>query len=341
METRREFLRRPPLRALGVAVAASELMSLSCKESPQQSWNNLPAIERLNRLLQKNYPSFSDFNRQAETTLATAQEYSKQTGYTSPDRLASAVHYVNEDEFISEFDKDGKDRGQISLTKDQIDEYKKSTSAFTTLGGEIYINQDLIEEQINNPDIIQQTGNKDIRTLLEICLQIHEINHKNTKLENISFEEFSLRLPGDPVSIKYTKMNGFKIGGIGPQGNLTYLSGGNEAITDLAAFNIVNKKMGFRYLTSPKYAGGSNLIKMHNNIANVSDEEFLKHVRGDLPQSQLLEKWGSHKIETPNTRSNLRKGISTLIEIALATQGFVNFLDVEKNINNNFIKGKG
>lgn len=347
--------------AATAAIIASGTLSTSCNQETQQptidsrpgisspsvpdlqkqSWNKLPAKDRISRLLQKDYPDFSGFNRQKEVATATSQNYCEQTRCgLSPEQIARDIYYVDSNLFIQALMPEMPNK---TLTPKEIDKEKATRLAITNSNGQIYINQELMDEVINDmtdndPDTIKQLGSKDLRTAYEISILAHEITHKNKLTKKIpdNFDGFSLGLPGEPERIIFNILNGFQIEGKNPSGDAKFIVGGDEAITDRAARIIVEKKMGLPYLSIPEYIRGSILVRRLNSIADVSDDDFLSHVRGELSQSQLLEKWGAHRIGAFNTGSDLKAGILTLAEIGLAVQGIIGFQEVEQGINSDF-----
>lgn len=284
-------------------------------------WNNLPARERLRRIATKDFPSFTDFNRQQEIILATVQEYKNQTAWDlSTSELVKSIRYLSEDDFISEV---SRELGR-TFSASEIAEEKRSRLAITTADGKIFINQDLVAIAANDIKL-----NYDPRTILEISALSHELTHKNKKTKSITFKTLTM------FGKDFDTLNGFKIEGRDSQDKRVYLLGGEEAITDHAASIIVGKKMGFPYIAT--YVQGEELIAMLNRIANISDEEFLMYVQGKQPQYKLLEKWGALRTGKLNSEENLKNGILTLTKVALATQGLIDFQAVEREINNYFL----
>jgi hypothetical protein len=304
-------------------------------EIQKQNWDKLSAKERLNKLVTKNYPIFTGFDHQRETTLATVQEYCNQIGDLSAEKIVSSIHYVNEDEFLNVFSKEA---GGL-FSQAEIKLRQKSTVGIHTKEGEIYFNQSFLDEiarnTANQPELITKLKKYDIETLYKMCNLAHEITHEIVKKEQISFSEFTIK----PYPIKFNAINGFVIEGKDPSGRGAYIQGAQEAVVDCAARIIIEEKMGLSYLTTPEYANGSYLVNRLNKIASISNEDFLKYIKGELRQSQLFEKWGAcnfNLLDKENT--NLKKGVIILSDIGRATQGApeINFQNVEQNINNNF-----
>lgn len=303
-------------------------------ESPKTQWDSLPAVDRLNKLLAKDYPSFSDFARQKEVTLATAQAYCEQTDCNVPaSEMAESVHYVNSSEFISKLQEELKK----DLTSEEKEHEKRSRLAITNSRNEIYINLfllDLVIKEITNsqPEIIKELGNKDLITAYEISMLAHEFTHKNfPNIQPIKFDGFSIRFPGKQDPIDFETLDRFTIEGRDSQGVPYFIDGGDEAIIDRAARIVVEKKIGLPYISTPEYVSGSVLVRKLNGMAKISDDEFLKYVNGKLPSEDLLRKWGAHKLNKGLT--DLKTGVLVLRGIGLAVQGFISFKDAETDIN--------
>jgi hypothetical protein len=299
----------------------------------QQGWNNLSATERLNMLSMKRYPTFPDFDRQKETTLATVQEYCKETNRTFSIKIVNSIHYANTEEFIAAVSKEEK----RSYTQAEIKEIKESKIALTNSENEIYVNQDLLDKMIKdisikNPSIVKQLEKYDLRTIYEVSALVHEFMHLYVKEMPMAFEPFPVPLASDTIIMN--TLHGFRIDGKDSQGNPKYLTGGQEAMVDLAA-RIVAKKMGLPYYIG-EYAKESDLIETLNKKAKISDEELFRNLKGESPQSGLLENWGAHRIGGFRTKSNLQNGILTLAEVALTVEGTFDFTKVEQDIRNNF-----
>lgn len=319
----------------GPSLDSSNKISISQGIESNSQWHNLPALERLRRIMTKDFPPLTDFNRQQETVLATIQNYCSQTSTSaSPDELISSIEFMTEDKFIPQL---SKELGVI-LSDAEIATEKKTRLAITTSDGKIYINQDLVGKMAKDMEVDPALKNYDPRTVLEMSVITHELVHKDKIADSISFKPFSATLPENPNRIDFDKLIGFEIEGEDTQGKQCYMLGGDEAITDYAASIIVGKKTGLPFVSPNKYSDGAKLVGLLNRVSNISDREFLDYVEGKIPQSKLLEKWGSHRAGRLNTGDNLKTGILTLAEIAIATQGLVNFQEVEKGITNDFTR---
>lgn len=309
-------------------------------ESPKTAWETLPAIERLKKLLSKEYPVFIGFDRQKEVTLATAQAYCEHTKCNvSFEELIRKTHYIDEKTYVEKVIKEESIRRLTPEEIKEIEKTRKQGFALASSSGEIYINKDALNRSVETisvkqPDIIRQIGNKDIRTVEEINIQVHEWTHENrsnAKEEPITFDGFSIRLPGRQSPVNFDILDNFDLQGKDSQGVRYFITGGNEAITDFATLILVRRKMGLYYRSNPYYGQGANLIEKLNKMADISDEEFLRHVNGELSSVDLLIKWGAFKRDP--SRTDLKEGIRALTMVGLAVQGLIVFQDAERDIN--------
>jgi hypothetical protein len=302
-------------------------------DSEKAQWESLLAIERLNSLLAKSYPTFPDFNRQKEVTLATAQAYCEQTHCNKPpDEMARAVRYLEEDDYITML---AEEEYKRPLTKEEIKMEKESRLATTIPNGNTYINRALMEtlskENKGMPEVVSQLDGQDFDTLFEISIGAHEFTHRNSKKQSKKFDSFSIELTNAEGPINFDTLDKFKIKGKDSGGNPKFIVGGDEAIVDLATKIIIEKKMGLKYFSAPKYILGGLLVIKLNIMANIPDEEFLNYANGKLPSEKLLKKWGAFKYDTSLT--DLKAGVLALRDIGLAVDGFITFPSAETDIN--------
>lgn len=305
-------------------------------ESPKASWDVLSPIVRLKKLLYKDYPNFEGFDRQKEVTLATAQAYCQQTKCNIPAiDLANAVQFLNEGAYIAKRLEDN----DHPLSPEEIEDWKKTKIGMTNLKREIYINQTSMDNFVNivinkHPYVANKLEGMDVRTAFAISLLAHEFTHLNliaVKRPPITIDVFSVSMPG-MNSIKFDALEDFRFKGSDTLGTQKAITGGDEAITDLAALIIVGKKMKLPHITDPQLGRGVDLIDKLNKMAGVSDDEFLKYVRGEIPSTDLLKIYGASKIDP--TAIDLNVGIKVFSLVGFAMHKAISFENAENEIRN-------
>lgn len=299
-------------------------------------WDGLSPIERLKKLLDKDNPIFEGFNHQQETITALAQAYCQQTKCNlSANEMAEAVHYVDKDTFVEKLMSEDPTH-KFDLAELNNDEML--FTGFTTMSGEIYINEEEQERYIEfvsaKPDIEKLIGDNDIRTLEIISGVAHEFTHQNivnTSEEPVSFKGFSIRLPEKQDIINFHTLDKFVLIGENSDGTTYSFKGGSEAIVDLATLIIVRRLIGPYYISNSIYGQGVNLVDKLNSMANISDDEFLQYVSGELPPENLFIRWGAFK--RSQGKSDLLEGIIAFGMVGSIVQEGTSFQFAEDTIN--------
>ncbi len=312
-------------------------------ESQKASWDSLSPIVRLKKLLYKDYPQFEGFDRQKEVVIATAQAYCSVTKcIVSAQDLSSSVQYLEPAEFIINLQE--KFKSSVMTPEEARFEIETRLAVTTYDKEKILVNQKLLKEIIEykkseDPNLIARLGYEDLETAFEISMLIHEFTHKNTIRNRNKFDGFSMKFPNKTDAVSFDILDEFIIEGSDSTKRPFYIMGGEEAIIDLAARMISEKRMGLKYISfDSSYETGADLIEYINSIAEMPDEEYLNYVRGNLQPSKYIEKIGSFRKKGWEKSTNFKKGVLTLAEIGIAVDGIFNIKKTEESIKSSFYK---
>lgn len=261
----------------------------------ENEWISLSALEKIQNLERRRYPTIEHFDPVKEMILATAQFYCEQTiCRISPEETVSGTFFVDSEGFINQFQK----RVGRNLTEAEKERELRQRLEFVTDTNQIFINEPFYQQLIHDFSRLPTRGQPvDIDTAMGFTksLFLHAFSHTNSTNERVSFEAFSIRLPRG-IGANLTHLEGFDIigefieGGAGP----FYIKGAEEAKAELNAVIIGERSGGYLSIV-PEYSAGLSLIKSVNRRANISDQEFLEYVSGDRPLREFLRRWGSLK----------------------------------------------
>lgn len=281
-------------------------------DSSKVKWEKLPSIEQIKRLELKQFPDFADFSLNNALSIATAQFFCQQTKcHNSPEDMAKSVTFVNEVEFLQVSEKN---RGRPLTEEDKI--RIKNRIGVTFNHENIYINETHLARVVKDMSINQSglMGNegKDAETILKKSALIHEFTHLNMDNKRHNFEQFSFPFEILPP-VRFESVKNFQIYGKMEKYGSFVILGSEEAIAEKAA-TIIGLKLG-TYLSTPNYMTGVTLLGKINMHSNITDEEFLAYVNGNLPTEELFRRWGKNNIQT---------GINALALIGLEIDGLIN-----------------
>ena len=305
----------------------TETPAITKTTQPAESvWNGLTPMERLRRLEIRDFPKTKDFDLDKELSLATAQFYCQVTKCNkSSEQMAASVSYLTDDEIV----KKTVIETNVALSEEDLNKQKKKQLAFTTRDKKaIYVNSTLLKEVIRkiytSPQELQEEelGDKDLTTVVKMSILVHEFTHMNSQPQTKDFFAFSASLPDIEGPINFGQIYGFEILGNTQDGKIFYIEGGNEAVTERAA-QLIGSKSGLYVGVADEYSNGADLVDQLNKGTDVTNEEFLKYVSGQLPSEKLIEKWG---------KGDFKTGVLLLASIGLYVQGYTTVNDTQEYI---------
>lgn len=350
MSTRREFLRL----MTGAGLAATELTA-GCARTPvvptrqptprptetrpaaaatptETLWSARSAAARMQALEYKKYPTIEGFDADKELAQATTELYCQATNCRfAPGRMAKSISYVDSEIMLQK----GQEVHGREFTKEEAKRFKREEVALTTSQGEIYINKPILEDKLKkipqvHPEIIQRLAGKDLETIIKRSLLIHEFTHMNLPYREMDIEGFSLRVPGANGPVNFETMTGFRLEGKDLD-KAYYIQGADEAVVEYGAMAVAKKSKLIYISIAVDYAKGAAFISDLNKASDISDNEFLNYINGDLYPYQLLQRWGS--LRRNENMTQLKAGTLALASIGLHAQGVGDTEDTQRYLN--------
>lgn len=298
-------------------------------ESARSQWENLPLIERLDKLTKKDYPNFNGFDLQKEITTITVKAYCEEANCNiSPEDIEDMIeniHFVDGDTFTAKLFEEN--NNPFAREKLYIG---------TNTKGEIYINEKVLKEYIGQADPGEIEG-RDLLTLLKISTVSREMADANLTHSDGYKNSLRLKIDGLPKiyltdnnPVLFDELDGFDFKGKDPQGNPYIIDGGRKSITDLASLIVLKERMRMKYFANPTNQYGADMVNILNYFAGITDEEFLEYASGNQPSIELLARWGSLKRDS--TMRDVDVGIAALAIIGAHAEGMTYLEYAQDNI---------
>lgn len=249
-------------------------------------------------------------------TFYTEQTWSK----LSAEEMASRVTFSSFDDFINIL---GKELGREIFPEEKAKERQERVE-ITTDDGRVYFNLDLFYEvakKIVLDSYFSGASGEDKITRENVLQSVlfHAFSHVNEENSELSFDPFSLQIPGKDGLITFDTLSGYTFAGKDKDGKSQYINGTEEAITERTAI-IIGSRAGTYLSFGGGYSEGANMIADINKAANISDEEFLSYVNGRQQKEEYLRRISA--LRDPSG-TDIKPAILALSVVGLAVDGII------------------
>jgi len=252
-------------------------------------WASLSPFEKFQKLEQMKYPQSKDFDIRKELLSATIEFYCAQTKCEKPaDKMVEDVSFLSPEKFMEEIENDAKAKGRTYTAQEKA-LIAKGTIMATIDGGRIIVNSPFLNKYLEDLFPYQPNKPKEpmfkSRVIVQRSMVLHEWSHANESKEVYVI---------DPSVVvgnrRAVKMEGFEVIFKNAYGTTTTDSSPKEIMAETAA-DIIGRRLG-KYFLNSQYAARVKRLLDRNEVAGISEDDFLAIQRGETPIGVLFEKWG-------------------------------------------------
>ncbi len=280
----------------GYVLEGSALASLAaCKQETR--FDDLSPFERIQRLEDGNYPKVASFDKREELFKATVQAFCQQAPCSWENTAKTIVYSPANFRFPQE------QSNNLYIVSDDR--------------SSVIINTDRLNSNIARLRV--PTKGKDPRVLFEKTVLLSALGYLTVSRESLDYEPSSIRFPGPGQSVlSLGRIEGWVFVGKRENGSDFRLDGARLAVAELLNHIVVASKTEYQTPNS-NILDAANLMSEINRQAEISDEQFVRYAKGELPIADFLDRWARIK----NPSNPYRKGaILALQSIALRASGF-------------------
>ncbi|MBP7832885.1 MAG: hypothetical protein KA035_03890 [Candidatus Levybacteria bacterium] len=248
------------------------------------------------------YPELPNYNPETELVTSVAHLYHSIAPISEgPESIINNTQFLNRSEYLqalqTEFGKE--------FTPEEAEKQFQERLEIVTDKNILLISRERVaqleqEQLAKNPNLASQLDGSLLHVKQFESILFHAITHANNSQGDLKFDGFSLHFPGIG-RVDFDTLDDFKFKGtITDTNQPLYITGGNEAITELIGRSVA-MEVAHPYISfGSGYHDGANIVAQINERTGINIKEFREY-NTNRSVEELIQRWGSSQVGPVDT----------------------------------------